>query len=188
MGKPCINNSAIFTTLATSEQFIQTFSTIFRHIQGYWCIFSHTNRRTIRRKRGGLPYPLRKVLIESHLWVNLSIQNVVLRVSRRKKLQNVSLQDLFFLCFWENVYRSALPLPPLLPWKNSGCIPPITHYPFRETLHLICSVTFCYIHIRHVQNSDIIGTVFFILFFRHMPVYSIIFSLIKAYSRILRHY
>ena len=36
-----------------------------------------------------------------HLWVKFSIQNVVLRVSTRKKLQNVSLWGLFFGVFDE---------------------------------------------------------------------------------------
>ena len=35
-------------------------------------------------------------------------QNYVLRVSRRNKFQNVSLQGLFFWCFWRNLYRYAL--------------------------------------------------------------------------------
>ena len=34
-----------------------------------------------------------------HHWVKLSIQNVVLRVSRRKEVQNISRRDLFSLCF-----------------------------------------------------------------------------------------
>ena len=56
----------------------------------------------------------------------------------------------------------------------------ITHYSFCETLHLICPVTFCYIHIRHVQNSDIIGTVFYFIFLG-------ICRYIQSYSALLRH-
>ena len=39
-----------------------------------------------------------------HLWVTFYIQNIFLRVSK-KKLQNVSLWGLF-LCFWRNIYQS----------------------------------------------------------------------------------
>ena len=52
---PCI-----FRALALSEQFIQAFSRIFRHIQGYWCIFSHIYRHATRGERGGLPWPFWK--------------------------------------------------------------------------------------------------------------------------------
>lgn len=43
-----------------------------------------------------------------HLWIKLFIENVVLRLYKREKLQNVSLCSLFFLCSWRNVYWSAL--------------------------------------------------------------------------------
>ena len=42
---------------------------------------------------------------------------------------------------------------------------------------VICTVTLCMYCIRHIQN-----------FFRYMRAYSIMFSVIKGYSRILRHY
>ena len=38
--------------IRSSEQFIQVFSRIFRHIQGSWCIFSHTHRRATRQQEG----------------------------------------------------------------------------------------------------------------------------------------
>ena len=73
------------------EQFIQTFSRIFRHIQGYLGIFSHTHRRATKGERGDL-FENRKKCPDfgkkgpdcDHLWVKFSIQNIVLRVSRRK--------------------------------------------------------------------------------------------------------
>ena len=43
-----------------------------------------------------------------HPWVKFTIQNVILRVSMKKKLQNLSLRSLIFLNFWQNVYRSAI--------------------------------------------------------------------------------
>ena len=42
-----------------------------------------------------------------HLWVKFSIQNIILRVSRRKNSKMFP-WGLFFLCFWRNVYRIAL--------------------------------------------------------------------------------
>ena len=52
---------------------IQPFSRVFRYIQEYWCILSHTHRRTAREKKVSLFWKERP-----------------------------------WLCFWWNVYRSAL--------------------------------------------------------------------------------
>ena len=84
----------IFRVLAYSEQFIQAFSRIFRHIQGYWCIFRQTHRRA-KEGEGRLPLSLfenRKKCSDFgkkgphcvHLWVKCSISNEVLRVYRSK--------------------------------------------------------------------------------------------------------
>ena len=130
----------------------QSQNSLFEHFQQYLDIFRDTDAYSTTptdaqlggREEASLTlfenfsYPFvlileRKALIESHLWVKLSIQSVVLRVSRRKKLQNVSLQNLFFLCFWENVYRSALHPLPLCPEKilvayfQLGIIPSAKH-------------------------------------------------------------
>ena len=43
-----------------------------------------------------------------HHWVKFSIQNLVLRVSRRKKSKMFFCGAFFFLCFWWNLYQSAL--------------------------------------------------------------------------------
>ena len=76
------------------EQFVQSFSRMFRHIQGYWCIFSHIQRHTTRARGETSPAPLENQqkcpdFIKKgpdcvHLWVNSSMQNVVLRVFKRK--------------------------------------------------------------------------------------------------------
>ena len=81
-------------------------------------IFSYSHWHATMEKRRGLPCPSwkskksvlileRKAPDSVHHWVKFSIQNAVLRVSEEKKLQNVSLRDSFFLCFWQNVYRST---------------------------------------------------------------------------------
>ena len=98
-----------------------------------------------------------------HLWVKCFIQNVLLIVSRRKKLQNVSLWGLSFLCFWQNVYWSALALRNL-PWPekflvvclHSGIIlfykklhlEYLTVFWIRlclESCSVTCTVTLCYV-------------------------------------------
>ena len=118
------------------------YSRIFWDIQGYWCIFSRTLRRATKEE-GEVSHTLfenqkkcrdfwKKGSDCAHLWVKFSIQNVVLRVSRR--FQNVSLQWFFLWCFWRNLYESALVLqtsppssPPcpekfLVPQLRSGII------------------------------------------------------------------
>ena len=149
-GATCLYNRAIFKTLAYSKPeasskdcptckvimhiqspvivktvYSSIFSRIFRHIEGYWCIFSHTHKRATRGGGGrrGLPcfFKNRKKCPDFgqknpdcvHLWIKFSIQNVVSRVPRRKKLQNVSLRG-HFSCFLRNVYWSALFSSPLL--------------------------------------------------------------------------
>ena len=68
---------------------------------------------------GGVPCPFLKIEKtfpdfgkkgpnSDHPWVESSIQNVVLSVSRGEKLRNFYLRDLFFLCFWRKAYQSAL--------------------------------------------------------------------------------
>ena len=82
----------------------------------------------------------------------------------------------FYLCFWRNVYRSAL-VPPNLPaLKTSGCTPAFRYYSFCKMLHIkyltvfwirlyldkcsvICTVTLSYIlhqthsEFWHIQSS-----------------------------------
>ena len=94
-----------------SEQFIQAFSRVFRHIHGYWYKFSHTHKHASRRERGGLPALFWKPKKCpdfgkegpdcTHLWVRFSIQNVVLRVSRRKHSKIFSCRASFSCVFDE---------------------------------------------------------------------------------------
>ena len=70
---------------------------------------------TIGGERGRPPLPYfenrkkvprfcKKCPDRDHLWVKFSIQNVILRISRIKKLKFF---PAFFFCFWQNVYKSA---------------------------------------------------------------------------------
>ena len=129
---PCI-----FRVLANSEHFIQAFSRIFRHIQGYWCIFSHIHRRAKRKGRRDdnslalfqnpkkWPDFVKIDLDCVHLWVEFSFQNVVLRVSRRKNSKMI-LCGVSFSRVFDKMFSEVLSFtnPPLLPWKISGCAPP----------------------------------------------------------------
>ena len=66
-----------------------------------------------------------------------SIQNVALRVSR-KKIQKVSLRRVFFLVFLTNVYRSPSSTKLSLPRKIWGRTPAFRHYSFCKTSHYKC--------------------------------------------------
>ena len=92
---------------------------IFRHIQGYWYIFHHINKRATRGERGGLHYHFWKSKKVSWFWKErswlcpsldfiFSIQNVVLRVFRRKTSKMIPSRTSFSGSFWRNVYQSVL--------------------------------------------------------------------------------
>ena len=114
-----------FRILAKSEQFIQAFSRIFRHIQRYLCIFSHTHRRSNRGKRGGRPCAFskskkcpnfgKKSADSLDLWVKLSMQHVVLRVFRRKN-SNMFPCAASFSCVFDEMLIEVpkFPYPPCL--------------------------------------------------------------------------
>ena len=168
-------------------------------------------KKTCRGERGGLPSPFfenRKKCPDFwkkgpdcvYLWVKFSIQNVVLRVSRRKNSKmfpcGASFSGVFDEIFIEvpKFHKS----PPPLPWKISGCAPAPKHYSFCKTLHLkcltvfwiclcldncsvICTVTLCYaLH----QSFRILA--YSALFLWCMPAYLIIFRHIHAYSDIIK--
>ena len=88
--------------------------------------------RRLWEKEGGLPCPFLKfeksalILAKKgpnsvHLWSTYSIQNLILRVSKRKN-SKIFLRGCFFLCFIQIFYRSVLiPQSNPLPWKISGC-------------------------------------------------------------------
>ena len=64
-----------------------------------------------------LPYPYLKIENCVHLWVRFSIQNVILEVSSRKNSKIFPCGAFFFLCFWWNVYQSAM-FPQNLPYHE----------------------------------------------------------------------
>ena len=145
----------------------QAFSRIFRYIQGYWSIFSHTHRCTTKDERGASP-----ALFENQkkcpdfgkkspdcvcFWLKFPIQNIVLRVSRRKN-SNIFLFGTLFSWFFDVIFIKVIlfhkhshlptpnlpptPPPPLLPWKGSGYAPALIYYSFCKTLHLKCLTVF----------------------------------------------
>ena len=116
--------------------------------------------------------------------LNFPIQNIVLRISKRKNSKKYSLQGLFFLCFWQNVYRSAV-IPTSLTWKISSWAPALRHYSFCKMFHLnwkcsecvcrdnnavICAVTLCCVHHQTLRILVYLG----LCFFRYVSTYSII--------------
>ena len=114
--KPCwhVRWSCIFGVLAWSERFSQ-FSKIFRHIQGYWCIFSHTGVQLgaalpwREPSIGGItPLPFLKIKKVPWFWKERPwlcpsglnyLQNLDVRVSRRKNSQNFTQRGLYSCVF-----------------------------------------------------------------------------------------
>ena len=136
-----IQNPGIFKTVYPS---------IFKDIQGCLGILMHIQPHPQARDQGRKerhPRPFlkieKRVLIfvpdSVHLWIKYFIQNVVLRGSTKKKLQNVSLRSLFFQIFDE----VSIELPQfLLPRKLCSWATTLRHYSFFRTLHLKCLTVF----------------------------------------------
>ena len=98
----------------------------------------------------------------------------------------------FFLCFWQNVYQSALS-PQNLPCSEKFVFVCLRHYSFCKRLHLkcltvfwiyfcldncsvICAMTLCYIlHRLHQMHSE-------------LCLFSYICGHIQAYAALLRHF
>ena len=91
---------------------------MFRHIQGYWCIFIHTYRcATRKREEASLslfknrkkkcPDFWKKSPDFAHLSVKLSTQNVALRASRRKN-SKMFLRGASFSCVFDKIFIEML--------------------------------------------------------------------------------
>ena len=57
-----------------------------------------------------------------HLWVKFSIENIILRVSRRKNSKKFPC-GAFFVLLMKCLSKCPNSTKPLLPWKISGCAP-----------------------------------------------------------------
>ena len=136
-----------------------------------------------------------------HLWVKSSIQNVVLRVSRRKSAKCSPAGPFFLVLFTKCLSKCPSSTKHLLPGKISGWVPTLRHYSFCKTLHLKCLTVFwiclslqllsnLYSDLMLCTASDTFRILVYLelCIFRYMQAYSSIFRIIKAYSRILRHY
>ena len=129
-----------------------------------YLLFTHSHRHTTRREEGRLPCPFLKIdkCLDFggkcsdcvHIWVKFSIRNVVLIVSRRKKLQNVSLRGLcLFLCFWRNVCGHETFKNPIQTIQTYSC-PIQTYSAIFKTLSSTCIFrTLPYSESWHIQNA-----------------------------------
>ena len=161
--------------LAYSEQFIQALSNsaIFSHVQAYWGALRHIETYSSTFKC-------------IHLWVEISIQNIALRVPRRKNSKMFPCRTLFY-CVFDEMFIN-LPKFYKSPTSHRDWAPALIHY-FCKMLHLkcltmswiclclsncsvICTVTLCYV--LHQVHSE---------FWQNL----IIFGVVRTYSRILRH-
>ena len=126
-----------------------------------------------------------------HLWVKLSIQNLVWRVSRRKKIQNVSLRGLFFLCFSRNVYWIALVPQPRCPFAKCSILNvwQCFEYVCFDNCSVNSTMTICYVLYQtrlefwHIQHSVFSGICQQALL-RHTHAY---WDIIKTYSGLFRY-
>ena len=153
------------------------FSKILKHLQRYWYwyIFSHTHRRSTNGEGGGLPCHFwkskkcpdfgKKGPGCVHIWFRFFIQNLVLKESRRKT------PKCFSKCptFTNTTYLFAK-LFILIVWHCSEYVCLV------DNCSVICTVNLYAMYcIRHIQSPGIFTTVFF----RYMPAYSIIFSVLR---------
>ena len=90
----------------SQKSLLKHFLGYLRDIQGYWCIFSHTYRRSTRRGVGEASLAVfenrkkcpdfgKKSPDFVHLRIKFSIQNVIFSI-KGKKIHNVSLRGFFF--------------------------------------------------------------------------------------------
>ena len=128
------------------------------HIQGYWCIFSN-NHRCVVSGRGNASSPFsffenwknwkkfpgfsKKGPDCVHLWVKFSIQNVLLRVSRRENSKMFPYRASFLVFLKHCLSKCPTPSPPPTchTCKNSGWAPALRHS-FCKMLHLKCLTMF----------------------------------------------
>ena len=159
----------MFRALTQAEQFIQTYSRTFRHIQEYWCIFSHTYRRATMEESGGLPCSFWKSRKECpdfgkkgpdrvHHWVKFSVLNAVLRVSRRNKSKMFP-WGASFSCVFVEMFIEEWPRPICCIRHIQNPVAIENSDIFNHILaHLEPCVIFAYSEPCHVQNPDIFKT------------------------------
>ena len=121
----------------------------------------------------------------AHLWVKCFIQNVVLRVSRRKDLKMFPCRASFSGVFGETISKcpSSANLSHPLPWKISGCAPALGHYYFYKTIHLKCLTVF-WICV-YLDNCSVICTVtlLYVLHQTHSEFWHIQHTVFQVYAR-----
>ena len=147
-----IQSSSIIKTVYSS-MFIQAFSRIFRHIQGYWSIFSHTCRCTTRGE--GQP-PLSFMQIKKSFLIFERNALIVSIFGLNFPLKNECPPRPLFLVF---LVKSNL-LPPchekfLVAQLQSGIIlfakrsilnvPQCFEYICQDKCSVICKMTLCYV-------------------------------------------
>ena len=149
MCNPCIYSHTISRTLTYLEP--QVYSepcqnSLLMHFQGYLGILkdvdAYWSAFTSAQQRGeGLFYSFLKIKKCSdfgkkiHTWVKLSIQNVVLRVSRRKNYKIFSCGTYF--CVFDEIFIEVLQFYKTFPIpKITGCTPAFWDYSFCKMIHL----------------------------------------------------
>ena len=191
-------------------KYFQGYLRIFRDIDAY--LVTLTVAQLGWRGRPPLPFfwKLKKVQWFSkkspysvHFWFKFSIQNVVLGVSRRKNSKIFPCGIYFSCVLMKCLSKCPSSSKPSMLWDISGCVHVLRHCSFCKTLHLKCLTVFFWI-LCCLDNCSVICTVtlklwkpsdsFRILAYSefcvlmYTQVHSSILRIIKAYSRMLRHF
>ena len=147
----------------------------------------------------------KRMALVMSIWVKFSIQNVILRVSRKKSPKSFPLVSLFLvfltICLSKCFTLTNLSPPPLPLWHekflvthpHTGiilfakcCILNVrqcSEYVCLDNCSIICTMTLCYLlHQTYSEFWHIQRSVFY------MPAYSNIFSFIETYSHIVKAY
>ena len=112
-----IENATTITTVYLGVfRYIQRHSAIFSHVLAYW--------RTLTQKTHDAVSKLKRSV---HLWVKFFIQNVILRVSTRKKLHYFFCGALFSCAFDKILSKRLSSTKTHLPCKSSGRVPALRH-------------------------------------------------------------
>ena len=140
-----------------------------------------------------------------HLSVKICIQNVILRVSRRKNSKMFSCEFWFLVFSAKCLSKCPCFTKLFLLWKVSGCLSALTHHSFCKTHHLKC-LTIFWIHpcldncsvvftvtvtpryVQHQTNSKFwhIENSVYLGICRQIQAYSALLTHIHAYWEIIR--
>ena len=132
----------------------------------------------------GLPCPYLKIENCVHLWVRFSIQNVILEVSSRKNSK--IFPAFFFLCFWWNVYQSAM-FPQNLAYHEKFLVARLHSGIILFAKGFILNIWQCseYMCLSNLYSDLLLRTAYFITHIQKSGIFRTLF--IQVYAGIIKH-